>query len=76
MLVVFEIDDCRLTPGEAGMLAQRETLWVFCKTWKVMPDWMMKSEGDTMILIPPPESKKKPNKRATPRGINGSVSEG
>lgn len=73
MLVVFEIDENVLRPEAAAMLAEREALWVFCKTYRILPDWMVEGEGENIKfvqtkppvkLVAPPV---KPTSRTTPK---------
>jgi len=70
MLIVFEIADKTLTIEAAAMLAQRETLWVFCDSWKVFQGTEATVEKLDVHFNPPAEVKNPPapTKRTTSKG--------
>lgn len=75
MLIVFEIDDNNMSKEAASMLAQRETLWVFSKEWRVYSNQSIQPLDE--MFIPKVEEPKKSTKRTTAkkgvvRKINGT----
>ena len=74
MLVVFEIDDKTLTVPAAAVLAERETLWVFCDSWKIFQGTDATMDKLNEKLQPP--SDVKPSKRTASKKVNGSTDAG